>query len=602
MPKAKAQAAGYTQAPVLGPGQGSFPPENDRPCFRNYPDPFTIGTRTWAAGLYYHDVAEKNGTSFPIDTWLSAPLLVSAKTANREDSEYGRLLEFTSSNHQSKKWSMPMALLAGKADELLQRLYDDGLEISYANRRRIADYICSEQPVRFLRCATRTGWHSQTTFVLPDEVIGVGDIWFQSTTKIAAYAKAGTFNDWENQIAARALGNPNLLFALSYGFCGPLLELLNFPGAGIHFYGDTTKGKTTVLEADASIWGQGQGYLRPWRATANGLEGTCVQHTDTLLVLDEIAEINSKDLNEVAYFLVNGQGKTRSDRHGEAKQAKSWRVPLLSSGEESLRTKLAAVGISVKEGQSLRILDIPSLGKYGLFDNLHEFKSGAEFADAIRGAANQHYGHAGPAFVKALIAQNRADLAQRHAEIVLRFSTQNPQEARASRCFALAALAGELATEAGVVPWEADDATSAALHVFDIWRDARETSVFGAEHFQILSRISDFIDAHSDSRFSDLNWTPGVNQYGNFNDEPKIYNRAGYWDDSGNSRVYLFTNGGLKEATKGFEFGRVLKALEDAGAFAKKGANAKAISTRTPDNRTPRLYWIDPEKLEQAKP
>jgi putative DNA primase/helicase len=396
-----------------------------------------------------------------------------------------------------------------------------------------------------------------------------------------------------------------LLPALSIGAFAGLRtsELLNFPGAGIHFYGDTTKGKTTVLEADASIWGQGQGYLRPWRATANGLEGTCVQHTDTLLVLDEIAEINSKDLNEVAYFLVNGQGKTRSDRHGEAKQAKSWRVPLLSSGEESLRTKLAAVGISVKEGQSLRILDIPSLGKYGLFDDLHEFKSGAEFADAIRGAANQHYGHAGPAFVKALIVQNRADLAQRHAEIVLRFSTQNPQEARASRCFALAALAGELATEAGVVPWEADDATSAALHVFAIWRDARETSVFGAEHFQILSRISDFIDAHSDSRFSDLNWTPGVNQYGNIiNDEPKIYNRAGYWDDSGNSRVYLFTNGGLKEATKGFEFGRVLKALEDAGAFAKKGANAKAISTRTPDNRTPRLYWIDPEKLDQGKP
>src|SRR5262249_16312155 len=157
--------------------------------------------------------------------------------------------------------------------------------------------------------------------------------------------------------------------------------------------------------------------------------------------------------------------------------------------------------------------------------------------------------------------QNRVELAQRHAEIVLRFSTQNSQEARAARCFALAALAGELATEADVVPWEADDATSAAVHVFGIWRDARETSVFGVEHFHILSRICDFIDAHSDSRFSDLNWTPGLNQCGNvFDDEPKIYNRAGYWEDSGNSRLYLFTSGGLKEATKGFEFNRVLKA------------------------------------------
>jgi putative DNA primase/helicase len=560
-----------------------------------------VGAKPWPAGLYYHDVGEKNGDSFPIEIWICPPLEVSAKTANPEDAEYGRLLEFTSSNGRAKKWSMPMALLAGKADELLQRLYDEGLEISYANRRKIAEYICSEQPLRFLHCATRTGWHSHTTFVLPDEVIGVGDIWFQSTTKIAAYAKAGTSDHWQNLVAGRALGNPNFIFALSYGFSGPLLERLNFPGVGIHYYGDTTKGKTTVLEADASIWGQGRRYLRAWRATANGLEGTCVQHTDTLLVLDEIAEINSRELNEVAYFLVNGQGKTRSDRYGEAKAAKSWRVPLLSSGEESLRIKLAAAGISIKEGQSLRILDIPCVGNYGLFDDLHGFENGALFSLAIREAASQHYGHAGPAFVKALIKQNRGDLAQRHAEILLRFSTQNHQEARAARCFALAALAGELATEAGIVPWESDDATSAALKVFCFWCDARETSLFGAEHFQILSRVSEFIDAHSDSRFSDRNWTPSYHPIHGYvtNSEPTIRDRAGYWDDSGTSRVYLFTAGGLKEATKGFEFKRVLKALKDAGAFAHPGADATACVTRIPGNCTRRLYWINPDKLHQ---
>src|SRR5262249_29009039 len=82
---------------------------------------------------------------------------------------------------------------------------------------------------------------------------------------------------------------------------------------------------------------------------------------------------------------------------------------------------------------------------------------------------------------------------------------------------------------------------------FSIWREARETTVFDAEHYQILPRISDFIDVHGDSRYSDRNWTPGV-------DEPKIYNRSGYWDDSGDSRIYLFFSSALKEATKGFEF------------------------------------------------
>src|SRR5262249_54242500 len=159
------QATGYATSALK---QCTFPSEQERACFRNYPDPFAIGAERRTAGLYHHDVGEKNGASFPIDSWISAPLAVAAKTANREDSEYGRLLEFVSSNGQLKKWAMPMALLAGKADELLDRLLNEGLEISYAHRRRIAEYICSEQPQLFLRCATRTGWHSRTTFVLPD--------------------------------------------------------------------------------------------------------------------------------------------------------------------------------------------------------------------------------------------------------------------------------------------------------------------------------------------------------------------------------------------------------------------------------------------------
>lgn len=114
-----------------------------------------------------------------------------------------------------------------------------------------------------------------------------------------------------------------------------------------------------------------------------------------LLVLDEIGEINAKELGEVAYFLVNGQGKTRSNRYGEAPAVLTCRVPLLSSGEHSIRSKLASANIIAKEGQLLRLLDVPSNGKFGLFDCLHGFSNGAALADAVRQAANENYGHAG---------------------------------------------------------------------------------------------------------------------------------------------------------------------------------------------------------------
>ena len=63
-------------------------------------------------------------------------------------------------------------------------------------------------------------------------------------------------------------------------------------------------------------------------------------------------------------------------------------------------------------------------------------------------------------------------------------------------------------------------------------------------------------------------------------------------------RIYLFTQTGLREATKGYDFGQVVKALDAAGAFAKKDPAGKtAAVVWTPRGIAERLYHIDPEKL-----
>ena len=77
-----------------------------------------------------------------------------------------------------------------------------------------------------------------------------------------------------------------------------------------------------------------------------------------------------------------------------------------------------------------------------------------------------------------------------------------------------------------------------------------------------------------------------------------VRDQAGYFDDSSGSRIYLFTSGGLRETTKGFDFKRVLLALEEAGAFAKVGATQKSVPTRVPEGGFKNLYHIDPTKLQ----
>jgi putative DNA primase/helicase len=591
------QSAGPTTGP---PPTNAFPLANERPCYCLYESLVSVNGKPYAAGVYYHGVERdrKGKMLATYDDWIGAQLKVAAQTANREDGEHGLLLEYQSKTGQDKKWAMPCALLAGREPtEILSRLYSDGYKINYPHRKKICEYISTAEPLDFLRCATTTGWHSEERFVLPDEVIGKGGIWFQSNARLAAYAKAGDLKSWQDSLGLWARYNPYLMFALSFSLCGPLLKRLGFSGAGVHFHGDTSIGKTTVLEAGASVWGSPERYKRAWRATANGLEGVCAQHTDTLLVLDEISEIDGHDLEQVAYFLVNGQGKTRADRNGEPRPAMSWRVPLLSSGEQSIRVRLSEAGLTIKEGQRLRILDIPVSAQYGLFDDLHNLSDGAQFSKAIRQKANEHYGHAGPEFVRLIVGKDASELVRLHGDYLADYTIANSQEGRAAGVFALAALAGELATMADLAPWDQTEARDAALALYEKWKQARETSVFGSEHSEILRRIADFIDRHSESRFSNITPVPNLSPSGHVIEPPIIRDRAGWWDDASSKRFYLFTSGGLREATKGFDFNRALAALDAAGAFAKTGSSQIAVTTRIPDGRTPRLYWIDPAKL-----
>ena len=74
-------------------------------------------------------------------------------------------------------------------------------------------------------------------------------------------------------------------------------------------------------------WGCGSapGYVRSWRATANGLEGAAASATDTCLVLYELSVGEARDVAASVYALANGVGKSRATRG-----------PVLSAGAEGV--------------------------------------------------------------------------------------------------------------------------------------------------------------------------------------------------------------------------------------------------------------------------
>jgi len=162
------------------------------------------------------------------------------------------------------------------------------------------------------------------------------------------------------------------------------------------------------------------------------------------------------------------------------------------------------------------------------------------------------------------------------------------QDKRAAARFALIAMAGELAAEYGIVPWPEGTAYHAAIAGFQAWRKLRGPG--NDEPRQILDRVNAFIERHGDSRFSNLT-----------SDNPEhIRDRAGWWqsDLTNNSRSYLFTADGLREAVTGFDFRRVLDVLQAAGALPQSGERGKRRRQYKIAGRKMRLYPILAEKLE----
>jgi putative DNA primase/helicase len=565
----------------------------DRPVYRVYDHPITLEGTKLRPGVWFHGHREdpKTGDRLPFDEWLCGPLHVDAVTRNEgQDGDYGRLLRLRNEDDKWLTWAMPNELLAGRPDAILAVLLSMGLNLDYKRRAQVCQYIAAQHPKHRVIAATSTGWHTPELFIMPRERIGNGEAIFQTETANGDdYRQGGTLDGWLSSIGAKCEGNPLLLLSVCAALAGPLLYHVQRQGGGFHIVGDSSTGKSSAILAGASVWGHGEDFKRTWRATGNGLEGIAAQRNDTLLALDEIGEADPREIGAVVYAMANGTGKARASRNGGARAARRWRIMLFSSGELGLSSLMAEGGKRSRAGQVIRLLDIPARRTYGAWDNLHGMAGGREFSDAIQRASVTHYGHAGPEFIRLLLESGDVGkLPEWLTAMTAKYPSASGQEGRAAERFALVALAGELANKYGVLSLTAGHIQAAMLELFDLWRTGRGTGP--SEDMQILKCIADFIARHGDTRFSSANDPNG-----------EARDRAGYWEDSPAGRLYLFNRPGLEEAAKGYDLGRVVLALDSVGAIAKREHGKHQHKKCLPDGTKPRLYWIDPAKLEPER-
>lgn len=529
--------------------------------------------------------------------WICSPLDVTALTRDAKGENWGRLLEFSDPDGNPKSWAMPMNMLKGSGEDLRGELLRQGLLISSGGeaRRRLTDYITQARPPRHVRCVLRTGWHGGDTFVFPHRSIGpqADSVLFQADTLDGcAFSEQGTLLEWRNRVSMPCAGNSRMVFSISAAFAAVLLGPSGEDSGGFHFRGGSSSGKTTALRVAASVFG-GPDFVQRWRATDNGLESLAAQHSDALLILDELSQMDPRAAGEAAYMLANGAGKSRADRNGNARARKTWRILFLSSGEIGLSDHMATAGQRAHAGQEIRMADIPAdAGKgLGLFEDLHGETDGDAYSRHMTETAACHFGTAGPAFIQGIITKQtdiRA-LVRKERHTFMRSympDSAGGQVQRVANRFALVAIAGELATAYGLTGWQPGEAEDGAGRCFSDWLSARGGGTAG-EEIALISQVRLFFENNAEARFTP--WDRIDDSHA-----PRTMNRAGFVRFGSDSTIfYVLPETFRRDVVQGFDPAWAARILVSNG-FIRPGEQGRPQrKERIPGfNSTQRVYVI----------
>jgi uncharacterized protein (DUF927 family) len=462
--------------------------------------------------------------------------------------------------------------------------------------KRLLAYLDAWSSDKRIPSAKRLGWQDHAdgslVYVMPDRVIGSSggssEIVYQPerhspTTK--SVHGSGDLDAWLSLVAAPAASHKAMLFALSAGFSPAFLAFAEASDSSIlHFWGLTTRGKTTLAQIAASPWGcaadpndaPSLSFVRRWNLTGNGLEGLAEAHSDLPLVLDELGASTANDIRPMVYSIAGGQGKTAMSSDRKLREPRAWRTIGISTGEGSLNARMSESG-AVKGGLVHRALDI----------EVHDIaaetprEQRGSVVESIKSACARHYGTAGPVLVETIAREfgtasaARAYLKREIASIMREISIPGlPQEVdRALKRFALICASGEFAARHGLIPCKPADVRSAVKSAARAWLEANADT----DDLRIVATVRAFIHRHA-ARFQSVNETGRI-----------VPDRVGFVDYA--EGEWMLFPAGLREAAPGNDLVTIARALKAAGHLRTDKEERLTARVSVEGNR-PRLYVV----------
>lgn len=495
---------------------------------------------------------------------------------------------------------------------LIKKLSDVGLEIAYGQNKKVMTYLAQQRAAQTIFAVKQIGWHQSNNgrwvYVRPDRIIGESTPPLTLLTKEVspvhdAIRRSCTLEVEQQHVTNYCSGNDLLIFATGIAFASLMMRHLGIEGGGFHFYGHSSRGKTTLLQMIAVILGNAsdpgrnsQGcFIQSWDATNFGIELTAKSCNDIACLFDELHKYSDTKLDSLIYTIAGGLGKSRGSGDLTLRRSNTWLNMVGSTGEHSIPAAIAKISPNkVTTGQQIRILDI--LVEDNVFPNTHGMEA-RQFVEMLKENCAQYYGASGEQFTENLIpivndAESKSALIQRHKELAINLEKEgmSVEQARVLPRFAAVQLGLQLAIDMQLINITLDEANSAVVKALTGWLNNVDTL---SDIERGIENIRTFIRTQP-RRFRDAN---------NIND--RVTNIVGYRDNA--KHLYLIIPSQFELVCGKSHTREILKALMEKDLLFTNNTNGKGNYKPSSRHRIageikkPTLYAIKAKILDDGE-
>lgn len=281
----------------------------------------------------------------------------------------------------------------------LVKLANYGILVNDANANYLVKFFCdieklNEDNILSVKATGSLGYSQYGFIPYTSDVVYSGTN-VENKRRFSLYTECGDFEVWKNkQIECFDYTVPKIMVAGAYASL--LVEKLGINPFGVHIWGETGLGKSVVLLTSASVYGYPDiknGIVYTGNATANGLEPRLAFNKNCAFYLDELSMLSEKQIDDMIYLIMQGQGKARMDKSGNTKTTYYWNLVSISNAEMPITNDLS------KGGTYNRIIQI------GAKEKIFQDMNLPEIADVFK----NNYGFGAKRFIDLL---ERDDIKQ----------------------------------------------------------------------------------------------------------------------------------------------------------------------------------------------